>query len=363
MVHIFRILPNPYIPKVASNCTALITRTKKLLGGHDYNRVFDKALTTILRDIREDLADFGIFYEHWFSERSLVSAGAVDHAVERLVNAGYVYQKNGAKWFRSTEFGDEKDRVVVRENGQATYFASDIAYHLNKFERNYDRILDIWGADHHGYVPRIKAALAATGEDAGRLDVLLVQFANLYRAGQKVAMSTRSGEFVTLRELRQEVGNDASRFFYVMRKCEQHMDFDLDLAKSQSLDNPVYYIQYAHARICSVMQQLRDKNLNWDKDDALHDLDLLGEQHELALLRTLSRFPEVIELAGCRYEPHHLASYLRELANDFHTYYNAHPFLVDTGSLRNARLALILATRQVIRNGLDLLGVSAPESM
>jgi len=342
---------------------ALIVRTKNLLGGHHFNLVFDKALTTILQDIREDLSEFGVVYENWFHERTLVQSGAVAHAVERLTRAGYIYEQKGARWFRSTEFGDEKDRVIVRENGQPTYFASDIAYHLGKFERRYERIVDIWGADHHGYVPRVKGALAAAGENAARLDVLLVQFANLYRAGQKVSMSTRSGEFVTLRELRQEVGNDAARFFYVMRKCEQHLDFDLDLAKSQSADNPVYYVQYAHARICSVMQQLEEKKLAWDKENALQNLTLLDKSHEVALLTSLSRFPEVVELAAIQYEPHHLANYLRELANDFHTYYNAHPFLVDDAALRDARLALILATRQVLRNGLGLLGVSAPASM
>jgi arginyl-tRNA synthetase len=253
--------------------------------------------------------------------------------------------------------------VVVRENGQTTYFASDIAYHMNKLERGYDRVIDIWGADHHGYVPRVKAALAALGDDPDKLDVLLVQFAILYRGGQKVQMSTRSGEFVTLRELRHEVGNDAARFFYVMRKCEQHMDFDLDLAKSQSSDNPVYYIQYAHARVASVFRQLDGKGIAWDRANGSSKLQRLTETHEDALLVSLSRYPEIVEAAAVGHEPHQLAHFLRDLANEFHTYYNAHQFLVEEKDVRDARLNLIEATRQVLANGLQLLGVSAPDSM
>lgn len=340
---------------------ALIARSKVLLGDNRYRFVFELALNTILDDIRDDLEKFGVVYDAWYSERSLVEGGAVNLAVERLRGAGHVYEMDGALWFRSTAFGDEKDRVVVRENGQTTYFASDIAYHMDKLERGYDQVIDVWGADHHGYVPRIKAALEALGDDPSRLDVLLVQFANLYRRGEKVHMSTRSGEFVTLRQLRKEVGKDAARFFYVMRKCEQHLDFDLDLAKSQSADNPVYYIQYAHARICSVMRQLEDKGLTYESTMA--DQSRLTEAHEHELLEALARFGEVIELAAINKEPHLLVHYLRDLANGFHTYYNAHQFLVDEIALRCARLNLILGVRQVINNGLRLLGVSAPETM
>ncbi|MCB1770443.1 MAG: arginine--tRNA ligase, partial [Candidatus Competibacteraceae bacterium] len=281
----------------------------------------------------------------------------------RLRDAGYVYEREGALWFRSSVFGDEKDRVVERENGQTTYFASDIAYHLEKFERGFDWVIDVWGADHHGYVPRMKAALQAIGENPDRLDVLLVQFAILYRNGERAPMSTRSGEFVTLRELRQEVGNDAARFFYVMRKSEQHLDFDLDLAKSQSRDNPVYYIQYAHARVCSVLKQLREKGLSRDEQRGQAHLARLTEPHEEGLLIALTRYPEIVEMAALNHEPHQLAHYLRELANAFHTYYNEHRMLVDDDALRDARLNLSLATRQVIKNGLTLLGVSAPEVM
>ncbi len=342
---------------------ALIRRCRELLGAERYRETFDLGLNSILHNIRTDLEEFGVHYDDWFSERSLTESGMVERAVQRLEQAGYTYEKNGATWFRSTDFGDEKDRVVVRENGQSTYFASDIAYHMNKLERGYDRVIDVWGADHHGYVPRVKAALQALGDDADRLDVLLVQFAVLYRGGEKVQMSTRSGEFVTLRELRHEVGNDAARFFYVMRKCEQHMDFDLDLAKSQSSDNPVYYIQYAHARIASVLRQMPDKGMQWDAETGTQNLHLLTEAHEDALMVNLSRYPEIVAGAALKHEPHAVAHYLRELANDFHTYYNAHQFLIEDPALRNARLNLIQATRQVIANGLGLLGVSAPDSM
>ncbi|MGD2083427.1 MAG: arginine--tRNA ligase, partial [Chromatiales bacterium] len=342
---------------------ALIERSKALLGANRYRYVFELALNTILDDIRDDLEHFGVTYDQWFSERSLVESGAVAKAVERLRHAGHLYESGGALWFRSTAFGDEKDRVVVRENGQATYFASDIAYHLGKMERGFERVIDVWGADHHGYVPRVKAALEALGDDASRLDVLLVQFANLYRGGEKVQMSTRSGEFVTLRQLRKEVGRDAARFFYVMRRCEQHLDFDLDLAKSQSADNPVYYVQYAHARVCSVLRQAAERGMEVEPSAGAANLELLQAEHEQALLKTLSRYPEVVEQAAVGEEPHQLVHHLRELANDFHTYYNAHQFLVENAALRDARIKLILAARQVLRSGLNLLGVSAPESM
>ncbi len=342
---------------------ALIERCKRLLGDNRYRYVFELALNTILDDIRDDLEKFGIIYEEWYSERSLMESGAVNKAIERLRQTGHVYEDKGALWFRSTDFGDEKDRVVVRDNGQPTYFASDIAYHMDKLERGFDRVIDIWGADHHGYVPRVKAALTALGDDASKLDVLLVQFAILYRGGEKLAMSTRSGEFVTLRQLRKEVGRDAARFFYVMRKCEQHLDFDLDLAKSQSSDNPVYYVQYAHARICAVLRQAAEKGIAIEPTAGTSHLERLTEDHELRLLKNLSRYPEVVEVAALNEEPHQLTNYLRDLANDFHTYYNAHQFLVNDEALRDARIKLILATREVLRNGLNLIGVSAPETM
>jgi arginyl-tRNA synthetase len=342
---------------------ALILQAKILLGSSDYEVVLHRALHVILEDIRDDLDLFGIRYQSWYSERSLVESGTVNRAIEQLQHGGHIYEKGGALWFRSTDFGDEKDRVVVRDNGQITYFASDIAYHMEKFERGFERVIDVWGADHHGYVPRIKGSLQALGRDPAALDVMLVQFAVLYRGGDKVQMSTRSGEFVTIRQLRKEVGRDAARFFYVMRKAEQHLDFDLDLAKTHSSDNPVYYVQYAHARICAVLRQADEKGLDVSPSPGEENLALLGVSHEQALLTTLSRYPEVVESAALKHEPHQLCHYLRVLANDFHTYYNAHPFLVEDGALRDARIKLILGVRQVLKNGLSLLGVSAPESM
>ena len=336
----------------------LIANAKQLLDA-DYDRVHRHALDTPLNECRDDLAEFGVTFDCWFSERSLFTSGQVDRAVEQLEQRGHIYVQDGAKWFRSSAFGDEKDRVVQRENGQYTYFAGDIAYHLEKFERGFDRVIDVWGADHHGYVPRVKGALAALGQDASRLDVALVQFAVLYRNGEKVSMSTRSGEFVTLRELRREVGNDAARFFYVMRKSDQHLDFDLDLAKSQSNENPVYYIQYAHARVCSVLAQ-------WGGDEAsMHAADPapLVSPHEAAILKRLMEYPEVIENAARDLAPHSVAFFLKELAGEFHSYYNAERFLVEDAALTRARLALALAVRQILRNGLALLGVTALEKM
>jgi len=337
---------------------ALIANAKRLLGP-DYAWVHGFALNEQLGDGREDLKEFGVTFDMWFSERSLFDTGLVEKAVAELEARGHLYEQDGAKWFRSTAFGDEKDRVVQRENGLFTYFASDIAYHANKYERGFDRIIDIWGADHHGYIPRVKGALTALGLPPEKLDVALVQFAVLYRDGQKAAMSTRSGEFVTLRELRNEVGNDACRFFYVLRKADQHLDFDLDLAKSQSNENPVYYIQYAHARLCSVLGQWN--GVLADLADA--DLGRLDNERELALCARLTAFPEVVQSAASDYAPHQIAFYLKDLAGEFHSYYNAERMLVDDEGLKLARLALAAAVRQVIQSGLALLGVSAPDSM
>ena len=342
---------------------ALVKRARELLGASGFAAVHRFTLDSQLSEIREDLEEFGVTFDRWYSEQSVVTSGAVDHAVERLRASGQAYDKDGALWFRASAFGDEKDRVVVRENGEPTYFASDIAYHLEKFERGFERVIDVWGADHHGYLARVKGALEALGQNPDDFDALFMQFVTLYRSGVKVQMSTRSGEFVTLRELRSEVGNDAARYFYVMRRCEQHLDFDLDLAKSRTSDNPVYYIQYAHARICSVLREAETRGMAFDVGEARVDASRLTESHELDLLRTLTRYPEVVDAAAETLEPHQIAHYLRELANDLHTYYNAHTFLVEDTALRNARLALVAATRQVLANGMALLGVSAPSEM
>lgn len=336
----------------------LIAAAKKLLG-IDYGYFHGFVLNEQLSDCKEDLLEFGVGFDEWFSEKSLFDTGKVAEAVKKLDAAGHLYEQDGARWFKATAFGDEKDRVVQRANGEFTYFASDIAYHANKFERGFNQIIDVWGADHHGYIPRVKAALTAMGLDADRLIVSLVQFAVLYRGGQKVQMSTRSGSFVTLRELRGEVGNDAARFYYVLRKSDQHLDFDLDLAKSQSNDNPVYYIQYAHARICSVLTE-------WGGNPSAlthADLGTLTSPYELDLMKRLMAYPETLEAAARELSPHQIAYFLKDLAGDLHTYYNAEKFLVEDDALKLARLSLITATRQVLSSGLAILGVSAPEKM
>tara|TARA_B000000475_G_scaffold89229_1_gene72298 strand:- start:1481 stop:3229 length:1749 start_codon:yes stop_codon:yes gene_type:complete len=338
----------------------LIKRAKSILGDR-FKAVFKVGIESILGGIKNDLAEFGVIFEKWFSEQSLIDSGLSEACISKLKDSKNLYEKDGALWFKTTNYGDEKDRVVVRDNGNHTYFASDIAYHLEKLERGYDKIINVWGADHHGYIPRVKASIEALGHDPNKLEILLVQFANLYRGGSKVQMSTRSGSFVTLEDLRAEVGNDAARFFYILRKSEQHMDFDLDLAKSKTNENPVYYIQYAHARICSVFRQADEKEIELDVSQT--NLALLTEEIEKDLLRELSRFKSVLESSAIQYEPHQLAYYLRDLSNHFHSYYNACKFIVDDKNLTQARLALISATQQILKNGLSILGVGAPESM
>lgn len=336
----------------------LIANAKSLLR-EDYVLVHRFALNEQLSDCRSDLAEFGVHFDQWFSEQSLFDSAMVDRTMEKLRSSGHVYDQDGAWWFRSTQFGDEKDRVVRRENGQYTYFAPDIAYHFNKFERGFDVVIDVWGADHHGYVPRVKGAMQALGIDPSRLNVALVQFAVLYRDGVKASMSTRAGQYVTLRELRGEVGNDAARLFYVLRKSDQHLDFDLDLAKSQSNDNPVYYIQYAHARVASVLAE-------WGGDVTTlqqKELGALSSAAEMQLLQRLIDWPETIEFAARDLAPHTIAFYLKDLAADFHSFYNSSRVLVPEDDIKHARLALIVAVRAVLRNGLEMLGVSAPDRM
>ena len=342
---------------------ALIAKAKTLLGDAGFDHVRQQALDSIRDEIEDDLAEFGVTFDRWYSEQSLTKGGAIDNALQMLEERGMLYKKEGATWFRATDFGDEKDRVVIRDNGVKTYFASDIAYHFEKRERGFDRLIDILGADHHGYAPRVRAGLEAMGYEGDSLEVYLVQFVTLYRSGEKMQMSTRSGEFDTLRQLRAEVGNDAARFYYVSRSKDQHLDFDLDVAKSQSSDNPVYYIQYAHARVASVFRQLGEKSLEWNEGNGKDQLALLVEPQEKALMTSLSRYPEVVELSANNRAPQHLVHYLRDLANDFHTYYNAHAFIVDDAALRDARLYLVSATQVVVANGLGILGVSAPEKM
>ncbi|MBY4597907.1 arginine--tRNA ligase [bacterium BD-1] len=342
---------------------ALIARAKQLLGDAGYRSVFEAGLSWCLGDIRDDLAGFGVVHDNFFSERSLMTDGYVERAIRTLEANGHLYELEGALWFRATSFGDDKDRVVRRENGVTTYFASDLGYLLSKFERGFERAIYIFGADHHGYIARLKAAAQGLGLDPSKIEIQLVQFAILFRGGERVQMSTRAGSFVTLRELREEVGTDAARFFYVMRGNDQHLDFDLDLAKSRSNENPVYYIQYAHARVCSLFRQLAEKQMSYNRSAAEAARHRLVEPHEDALLDELMRYPEVVEAAADNRAPQVLANYLRELAAAFHGFYNAQPILVADEELRSARLGLAKATRQVLANGLALLGVSAPETM
>ncbi len=341
----------------------LIDNLEETLGTELFHKIKRASLECILTEIKADLSEFGVTFDTWFSEQSLTDDNLIDDALSVLKERRMLYEKDGATWFRATDFGDEKDRVVVRENGKKTYFASDIAYHYGKRERGFDHLLDILGSDHHGYVSRVQAGLEAMGYAGDSLEVELMQFVTLYRGGEKMQMSTRSGEFVTLRQLREEVGNDAARFFYIMRSNDQHLDFDMELAKSRSNDNPVYYIQYAHARVASVFRQLAEKSLVYDEATGITGFGRLGEPHEKALLTSLSRYPEVIELAANNRAPQHIVHFLRDLANELHSYYNAHQFIVTDDEMRNARLALIHATRTVIASGLAIIGVSAPDTM
>jgi arginyl-tRNA synthetase len=342
---------------------ALIERMRTLLGADAVRAVQELALSAMLADIRDDLGQFGVQFDRWYSERELADSGAVEHAIATLRERGQLYEKDGALWFRATRFGDDEDRVLVRANGQPTYFAPDVAYHLQKRERGFTHLIDVLGADHHGYVARVRGALAAMGQPPECLEACLIQFVSLFRGTEKIAMGKRDGQFVTLRQLRAEVGNDACRLFYLMRSHDQPLDFDLQLAVSRSNENPVYYIQYAHARVASVFKQLAARGLEYDARLAADSLALLHSPHEQAALRELARYPEVIAQAAAARAPHALVHHLRELANAFHTWYNAATFITEEAPLRNARLALALAVQQVVRNGLTLLGVSAPESM
>ncbi|MFO1320568.1 MAG: arginine--tRNA ligase [Burkholderiales bacterium] len=345
-------------PAIETRMDALIDRAKMLLGD-DFGHLSRFVLERQLEGIRDVLGRFGVHFDLWYSEQSLYDSGRVAQALEVLDHGGHLYRQDGALWFRTTALGDDKDRVVQRENGLYTYFASDIAYHHDKFQRGHDLAIDVWGADHHGYIPRVKAAIEALGVNPERLVVPLIQLVALFQGGEPVKMGKRSGSYVTLEDLMDDVGVDATRYFYLARKCDQHLDFDLDLAKSQSNENPVYYIQYAHARVCRVLEQ-------WGGDeDTLRTvpLDALSTPQEMQLTQRLLDYADTIEAAARDFAPHGVAFYLRDLAAEFHSYYNGTHFLVPEEDVRLARLALVAAVRQVIRNGLALLGVSAPEKM
>ncbi|MEZ4598462.1 MAG: arginine--tRNA ligase [Syntrophotaleaceae bacterium] len=316
-----------------------------------------------IRDgIEDDLQAFGVGFDRWYSEQSLYDRGEVERGISLLKERGLTYEKEGAIWFRTTDFGDDKDRVLVRSNGATTYFASDVAYHKEKYDRGFDLVIDVWGADHHGYVPRMKAVLAGLGRNPDDLKVILVQLVNLLRGGQQVAMSTRSGEFVTLREVIDEVGRDACRFFFLMRRSDSQLDFDLELAKKQSNENPVYYVQYAHARVCSINRNADEQGLEMPALGEV-EFDRLILEDELALVKLLSRYPETIEGAARFCEPHRVVFYLQDLAARFHSYYNKGRVLSEDIETSKARLYLINGVRQVLENALLLLGVSAPERM
>ena len=325
----------------------------------------------IIDGMRADLVDFGITFDNWFSEQSLYDAGKVDADIEDFKNKGLIYEKEGAQWFKTSDFGDEKDRVVVRQNGQTTYFASDITYHKDKFARGFEKVIDVWGADHHGYIPRMKAAVEASGYRRDQFDVLLVQLVNLLRDGQPIAMSTRAGKFETLAEVVKEVGRDAARFIFLTRHYDSPLDFDLELAKRKTEDNPVFYVQYAHARISSIHRNAKaDGRLKLEPFEP-SDLSALDTEGDVSLIKALARYPEVVKTAGALMEPHRITYYLTTLAKSFSKYYNQHRVLPQQDltlsegdqKLTRARLYLVTAVQKVIRNGLSLLGVSAPERM
>ena len=333
----------------------------------NFEEIKEFSLRAIMSSIKEDLKLFGVNHNLWFNESSMyfnkVGLPDIDKSIKLLDESGFLYEKEEALWFKSTEFGDDKDRVVKRANGDNTYFASDISYHLDKYDRGYNRIVNVWGADHHGYLPRVSAAMEALGKNQDRLEVVFIQFANLLRNGKKVSMSTRGGEFIPLMELIEEVSSEAARFFYINRKADQHLDFDLDLAKSQTKDNPLYYIQYAHARICGVFETLKKEGRKLNQDLGLDNLDLLNLDKEIEIQKMLLQYPEVISRAAEHSEPHLICYYLKDLSGLFHSYYNSERFLVDNDKLMNSRLFLLKGTKQVISNGLEILGIDAPQSM
>lgn len=321
------------------------------------------ALEEKLTSIRETLTDMGVHYDCWFSEQSLHDSGFVKDTMEKLEQKGYIYEKEGAQWLKSTLFGDEKDEVVVRGNGTPTYFAADIAYHRNKFERGFDRVINIWGADHHGHVARMKGAMSALGYDPENLQIILMQLVRLIQNGEVVRMSKRSGQYITLRELMDEVGKDAARFFFIMRDPDSTVEFDLDLAKAESSDNPVYYVQYAHARLCSILRQAAEQGYNTAGIPQEGELKRLQSNEERELLKKIAELPNEIEVAARLTEPHRLARYVLDLAGLFHSFYNSQRVLVDEEGLREARLGLVRSTKQVLANVLGILGVTAPERM
>lgn len=341
----------------------MIDYMQNMIDQKHYKIILQTALDYTLNNIKQELSEFGVHYDNWCSELTIADQKTLQQITQTLIDNQWAYEQSGAIWFRSSKAGDEKDRVLIRDNGKPTYFLTDIAYHLNKYQRKYHKMINIWGADHHGYIARIKAAMQALQQTPEKLEIRLVQFATLYQNKTKIKMSTRSGQFVTLKALQEEIGTDATRFFYVLRKSEQQLDFDIDLAKSKSNDNPVYYIQYAHARICSIFKKLADQGWHYDRNQALNDIQHLNEPQELTILDQLARYPDLIQQAALAYEPHQLAYYLRELAHSLHLYYNTNQCLVEQENIRNARLVMLESIQQVIKDGLSILGVNAPQQM
>ena len=344
--------------------TDQLVESLRVILKEEFQYIREFALSEILHLIKADLEQCGVHHNAWFSESSLYgndggTDSKVDGSIEELKSRGFIYEEGGAIWFKSSSLGDDKDRVLKRGNGEYTYFASDVAYHLDKYDRGYDRVINVWGSDHHGYLPRVRAAMDACDRDINKLEVIFIQFANLVKAGKKVSMSTRSGDFITLNELMNEVTTEAARFFYINRKADQHLEFDLDLAKEQSKDNPLYYIQYAHARICSVLRKAENEFEDFDSVE----LALLSSEKEIEILKLLRQYPQLIERSAKAGEPHLLCYFLRDLSGVFHSYYNSEKFLIEDKELMTSRLFLLKGVKQVIANGLRVLGIKAPEEM
>ncbi|MEK6584216.1 MAG: arginine--tRNA ligase [Nitrospirota bacterium] len=352
-----------YIKDIA-NCVITEAKDKYLsMPESDAVPFFVKyAKDNILEGIRKDLDDFGVIFDEWFSEKTLYETGEVEDILMQLKEKGHLYENEDALWLNTTQFGDDKDRVVVRANGQKTYFASDIAYHQNKMKRGFHFIVDIWGADHHGYEPRMKAGVQCLGNPVERLKIILVQFVTLLREGKPVSMSTRSGEFVTLREVMDEVGKDAARFMFLTRRSDSHLDFDLELVKKESSENPVYYVQYAHARIVNIFKQAEERGIPMPSVDST-DLSLLALPEEIRMIKLIVSYPELIEASAQALEPHRITFYLQELATALHNYYFHHRVITDDRKLTEARLILLQGVKQVLKSGLTIIGVSAPERM
>ena len=344
-----------------NNIDDYISSIKNTLSMKKFNEVKHIAVNFIQANIKKTLNLSGINFDSWFFESSLLIDNNLDKVIGFLSDNNHTYEKDNALWFKSQQIGDEKDRVLIKENKDHTYLSTDIAYHKNKVERKFNKVINIWGADHHGYVPRIKGAFNIFSKGESDLIILLVQFANLFRGKDKISMSTRSGDFVTLEQLLKEVGKDAARFFYIARKSDQHMDFDIELAKSNNSNNPVYYIQYAHARICSIFKQSIENDMQFNFNN--NYLELLSKEEEMKIIKKLSSYPDIIKKSAERYEPHLLTNYMRELAQEIHSYYNKFQILVDDSKLRNARLALIEASRYVLKNSGRIIGINMPDKM